>query len=484
MKRYLNKIALVIFGLAIVACSEDTMDDINVNKNNPTDMASRFILTDVMTSTAFNSVGSDLAFYASCYIEHSVGIFNQLYAAEIRSAQPDMSSTYNNNWSAIYRNLSNLKVCIEKCSESGTEPDNYYGLGIAQVLTAYNLALLTDLFGDVPWTEALQPGVIYMPKLDSQESIYAVVFELLDSAIENFSKDCTYEIGNQDFYYNGNIDKWTKFAYGLKARYTMHLLYRATDKTAEMNKVVEYAEKSFSDSGEEAKFKLYDANSATSPFYQFYKEGNYLAASESFDALMIEKNDPRDTIYYVEYPNTGNFVAAPNGTPIQKQGYYAISGISTPTAPTYLLSYHEVEFLKAEAYARLGKLDDAKKACQNAVKAACTKVNVALDSVSIAEYINGEVLPNMNSNSNALKEIATQKYIAFFEAEAIEAYNDIRRWKALGEEYITLAHPQTNKFPLRFAYGSDDVTTNRNMYEAFTNINVYKDNVWWAGGNR
>lgn len=483
MKRYLNKIALVVFGLAFAACSEDKMDEINYNKNNPTDMSSRFILTDVMTSTAFNCVGSDLAFYASCYIEYNVGIYNQLYDAEIRGAQANMSSTYNNPWEQLYSNLANLKVCIEKCSEGGEEEENYYGLGIAQVLTAYNLALLTDLFGDVPWTEALQPGVIYTPKLDSQESIYEVIFNLLDSAIDNFDKDCQYDMGNQDFFYKGDIDKWIKFAYGLKARYTMHLLFRAGDKNAELNNVLEFADKSFESAADEAKF-VYDGVAATSPFYQFFKDRDYLGASMSFDNLLVSREDPRDTIYYVKYPGTDAFVAAENGKPVQQQGYYGISGISNKTAPTYLLSYHEIEFLKAEAYARLGKIDEAKAACENGVTAACAKVNVNVAEDAVAEYVT-KVKNNMGSSvANAVKEIETQKYIAFFEEEAVEAYNDIRRWKALGEENIVLAHPNPEKFPLRFSYGTSDVTTNFNVYDAFSNIDVYKDNVWWAGGDR
>ncbi|MBO7496365.1 MAG: SusD/RagB family nutrient-binding outer membrane lipoprotein [Salinivirgaceae bacterium] len=481
MKKNLSKIVLIVFGLFAVACSEDKMDEINTNKNNPTDMASRFILTDVMTSTAFSIVGANLAFYASCYIEYNVGIYNQLYLAEIRGAQADMSSTYNNEWSQIYQNLSNLKVCIEKCSEGGEEAENYYGLGVAQVLSAYNLAVLTDLFGDVPWTEALQPGVIYTPKLDSQESIYEVIFGYLDSAIDNFGKDCQYDLDNQDFYYGGDIELWTKFAYGLKARYTMRLMGRASDKNAEMNKVIEYANNSFESADEEAKFALYDGVVATSPFYQFMIDRDYLGASASFDELLLSLNDPRELIYYVENPNTGDFVVAENGKPLQQQGYYAISGISTKTAPTYLLSYHEIEFLKAEAYARLGDVDKTKEACEKAITAACKKVNVAVPDSLMNPYVK-DVIANIKA-SNALTEVATQKYIAFYEEEAVEAYNDIRRWKSLGEEHIVLAHPNPDKFPLRYAYGGDDVTTNTNVYEAFSNTDVYKDNVWWAGGD-
>jgi hypothetical protein len=83
-----------------------------------------------------------------------------------------------------------------------------------------------------------------------------------------------------------------------------------------------------------------------------------------------------------------------------------------------------------------------------------------------------------------LKEVQIQKYLAFHEEEAIEAYNDIRRWRALGENPITLTHPQPDKFPVRFAYGDGDVTANPNVYEAYESINVFKDNVWWAGGSR
>jgi len=481
MKKITSIIATAASILALTACSEDKMDEINANKNNPTDMASKFIITEAMTATAFSNIGTDPTFYASCYIEYFVGIFNQFYIAEIRGAQADQSTTYNNAWSSIYSTLKDLKICINKCSEGGSEAGNYHCLGMAQTLTAYNLALLTDLFGDVPWTEALRPGEIYTPKLDSQESIYQAVFALLDDAIANFGKECTFTVGSQDLYYGNNIDLWTKFAYGLKARYTMRLLLRSSDKNADLQNVIEYANKSFQSPDEEAKFAIYDGKSAVSPFYRFYQDRNYLGASKSFDDLLVELEDPREPIYYKEVEGK-DFLLAPNGKPKQQQGLYAISGITNATAPTFLLSYHEVEFLKAEAYARLGNTADAQNACANGIKAACKKTNVNVPDDQIDEYVD-KVKSRMNGSA-ALKEVAVQKYIAFYEEEAAEAYNDIRRWKALGEDHISLAHPQPNKFPLRFAYGSSDVTANTNVYNAFETVKVYEDNVWWAGGSR
>ena len=61
-----------------------------------------------------------------------------------------------------------------------------------------------------------------------------------------------------------------------------------------------------------------------------------------------------------------------------------------------------------------------------------------------------------------------QKYIAFYEEEASEAYNDYRRLKAMGDNVIQLDNPlNTNRFPMRFSYGSSDVTTNINIREAY-----------------
>ena len=158
--------------LAMWSCSEKIMDEINTNVNDPTEMVSRLIITDAMTNTAFNVAGGDFNFYASIYIEHNAGVFGQFYNAEIRSGEPTSSTTYNNSWDAVYQNLYNLKVIIQKCSAGGTEEGNWHTLGVAQILSAYNLAIITDVMGDVPWSEALQPGIVFTPVLDNQSVIY------------------------------------------------------------------------------------------------------------------------------------------------------------------------------------------------------------------------------------------------------------------------------------------------------------------------
>lgn len=485
MKRYINKLLIAVCAIMVYSCSEDVMDDINKNVNKPVDMTSQFIITDVMTNTAFNVVGTDLTFYASCYIEHNVGIYGQMYTAEIRAGGPTSSTTYNNSWTGIYNNLYNLKVIIEKCSSGGDEEGNYYTLGIAQILTAYNLAVLTDMYGDVPWSEALQPGIIYTPKLDVQKDIYTQIFAFLDSALVNLNKESAIYLGAQDFLYSGDassIALWQKFAYGLKARYTMRLSFR----DPQYAKVIEYANQSFVSADEQCQF-IYNATTSHSPYYQFFQDRNYFGVSQSFHNKLVERNDPRDAVMFQAYPGTTDLIFAPNGTPDQVQYYYGISTLSTETAPTYLLSYHEVEFLKAEAYARSNDLGNALTSLRNGIVAACGKVNINIDATTAGSYYDTEIAPGLSTTSAALKEIMVQKYIACYEEESMEAYNDFRRLKAMGNtDFITLDNPLNDEsFPLRYVYGADDVTTNTNVASVTGDGKyVYTENVWWAGGTR
>lgn len=481
MKKIVYILSVTILVLLFSSCSESIMDEINENVNDPTDMVSGLIITDAMTSTAFSVVGNDFSFYASVYIEHNAGTWNQFYNADIRSSEPTSSTTYNNSWNAVYANLYSLKKIRAKCSEGGSEEGNYHTLAIAQILSAYNLAVLTDVMGDVPWTEALQPGEIFTPILDSQESIYQVILGFLDDAIANLDRETIFSsLGAQDFIYGGDPDLWKKFAYGLKARYTMRLSYR----TPAYADVITYANQSFTSSDEQAQFN-YNGTTSQSPFHCMFQDRDYYGASQSLHDKLSDRNDPRDAVFFTPYPNTGtDIVFAPNGTANQVQEVYSISALSTITAPTYLLSYHEIEFLKAEAYARLNNLTDAETALENGITAAFQKVNIGLSATDASDYFNDEVLGRFNSNP--LAEIMNQKYIAFFEEEALEAYNDYRRLKAMGDDVITLTNPKNNtQFPLRYTYGSEDVTTNVNVRDAYGDGNyVYTENVWWAGGTR
>ncbi|MRS05776.1 SusD/RagB family nutrient-binding outer membrane lipoprotein, partial [bacterium] len=271
MRKRLKILSVSILAIMLWSCSESIMDEINQNVNDPSDMVSRLIITDVMTNSAFNVAGGDFGFYASIYVEHNTGTFGQFYNADIRSTQPSSSTTYNNAWIAGYSNLYSLSLIIDKCSEGGSEEGNYHTLGIAQILTAYNLSVLTDAMGDIPWSEASQPGVIFTPVLDRQEDIYNDIFKMLDDAIANLGRATVYpSLGAQDMIYGGDTDLWIKFAWGLKARFTMRLSHRKPN----YSDVISFANQSFTSSAEQAQF-LYNGNTTLSPYYAMFRDRDY-----------------------------------------------------------------------------------------------------------------------------------------------------------------------------------------------------------------
>ena len=87
--------------------------------------------------------------------------------------------------------------------------------------------------------------------------------------------------------------------------------------------------------------------------------------------------------------------------------------------------------------------------------------------------------------ANPVREVMVQKYLAMLGAfgESTECYNDIRRMKALKEDFVKLDNPKP--FPLRAPYGNSDVIANPKVNAAYGDGQyVYSDPVWWAGGNR
>jgi hypothetical protein len=502
-----------ILATALVSCSEDIMDNINKDVNHSTDAQAKFILAEVLTSTAFHNVGGDFNTYLSSYVEHEVGVHNQLYRAEHRSGEPSVSSTFNNVWNSCYEALKNARIIIGKCSEGGAQEGNQITKGIGEVMAAYNLALITDMYGDTPWVEACDYVSYMNPRIDKQEVIYKDVISYLDAAIADLQGADAHgsgPVGEYDLIYKGNASKWLKFAYGLKARYTMRLIKRSSNVTQDMENVLDYVSKSFTSAGEQAAFAIYNASNLN-PLFDFQWSRDGLGASESMANKLIERNDPRIgrvfvTAGWVQITGKDDeeFFMAPNGANEQKQYYYNTSIFTySQVAPTLLLSYHEVLFLKAEALCRLSR--DAESALKEAVVAGIANTEVSIQAAFDAPTVNGygglakttsAITPEKAGDyfenkvkplftAAPLKEVMNQKYIAFFGAsgESTECYNDIRRMKALGENFITLENP--NPFPLRCPYGTDDTTANPNVQAAYGDGKyVFTEPVWWAGGSR
>lgn len=509
---------LALGTIALSACSEDALDEINKNTDNALDVESKFIIADLCTNTAQYLVGGDFNTYGGTYCEQWVGCYNQLWNAEMRAQEIRSAATFNNVWLNCYTNLRNAKIVVAKCSEEGSESANLLAKGIGEVFQALTAGITTDMFGDVPYSQAADFQNYRQPKVDSQESIYADIFKLLDQAIVDLGNASGNTVSDYDMIYHGNSASWLKFAYGLKARYKLHTLFRASDKNALLNEVIACAEKSFTSAADQAQFDIY-GGAQWNPVFDFQYSRDYFASSQSMYDKLAARKDPRaDRVYTPPYEDmiTGaeakeSGLLAANGAITQEQYVYGYDIFCyAQNAPVHLLSYHEVQFILAEAYARKGDKAKAEEILKKAIAAAFANhevsVNGALKSEELAgtfnpaiadcaltsadaeAYYNGSIKALFDADP--LKEVMIQKYIAFWNAngESTETWNDVRRMKALGQDVYEFQNPKADLFPLRAPYGNDDVTNNPNVkanYEkgGVAGVYVTKENVWWAGGS-
>lgn len=474
----LNKlIYLVAFTPLLFSCSEDIMDEINKEQNETTVMEANYIITDCGLKTAFETTGTDIAWYSSVYVEHNAGTWAQHSEADKRTGQTS-NSLLNNNWNSLYDVLNNLKDVINKTDyQTGSEPKNQWARGIAQILTAYNLGVLTDMWGEVPWTEALQGAVLMQPKYDKQSEIYPQLFTLLDSGIYNLTLAST-ALPSVDYIYGGTLAtskaSWIRAAYSLKARYWMRLSER--NANASTNALAAIAN-GFTSASQQMMFNKYEATSiGENPWYQFLSDRTHFSYSKTLDDILVARNDPRRDVYASLVG--GVIVPAPNGTATQTQGgtySQSLITINGRTAPTPLMTYHELLFIKAEAEFRTSAAT-WQTTLQDAIRASF--VSKGLTTGDADTYFTDEVTPLLTVG-NELREIITQKWIAFYEHESIQAYNDYRR---TGFPTMTNPNNATTGFVNRFPWALSEISSNSyNVPETELDY-IYTEKVWWAGG--
>lgn len=478
-------VALSVAMLGFTACSEDTMDDINKDTLHPQPEAVpvKLQLTEAIMSTGYSTVSGDLAFYLSSWTEQEFGMGNnQLMKAELRnSIEWTASSTFNNVWSGTYGNLMNVQQMIDKVegdvAGAGLQVDI---LGMAQVLKALQYGILTDMFGDIPCSEALKGSEILQPKLDAQKDVYALVMSTLEDAIANLQKatdaDLNYA-GAQDLVYGGDPSKWLAAAYGLKARYLLHQsavdnsVYASAEAAAQKAIDLGFAGMTITE---------FNGSSAYHPWTAYIKSRSYVASSSTVSKMMEANNDPRLPLYLNggEAYNPGDAEAAKISASVAYPAWY-----KTGSQPLHLLSESEVYFILAETQLRQGK--SATAAFQKGVTSSVTEImTICGEDASVAADFAASL------GEASLQKLFEQKYLAQSNDEQVETFNDIRRCEAMGENWIKLTNPMNtqsglNRLPKRLPYGNDSVLNNPKVAEAYGDgFYIYDQPVWWAGGSR
>jgi len=514
MKKVYQLFVFSVAAFALAACSENKMDEINKDLSVAYDVNAKFIVPDVELRTSQNIVGGDLNTYFGSYVEYWAGTHNQLFKAEKRDAEVRLASTFNNTWGTIYENIRNAKIIIAKCADdaSGKDAGDTFIRGVGEVMLAYNLAIATDVYGDTPYTQVGDVNKYPYPVAESQESIYTAIFDLLEAAIDDFGNGSN-TLGNYDLIYGGNVNKWIQFANGLLARYTMRLINRSSDKDADYQAVIDYVDASFASPADQASMAYNNGNQ--NPLFDFQWSRDGISSCTSMYNKLMERNDPRaERVYWhssdwehLSSADVEEFLA-PTGDPVESQYEYTYDIFTfAEVAPVHYLSYHELQFLKAEALCRQNKTAEAKDVLKGAIAAAFENFEINVQAAMNAPSINayGGLEPADENamtaelaeeyfdttvealfDADPLKETLLQKYIGMWGAngETVETYADIRRLKAEDKDIYELEN--TGDFPLRAPYGQDDVVANPNITKIYTDAGTYvfTEPVWWAGGSR
>ena len=356
--------------------------------------------------------------------------------------------------------------------ETGIEPLNYSARGVAQTLMAYNLAVTTSMWGDAPYSEAFQGNDNLKPKYDNEEDLLNTVHALLDSAVSNLERAGGMDA--DDFIYSGSVEQWLKAAHALKARYSIMLTNVNGNDAAQ--DALDAISNGFESPADNMTLPVYGGYPDWNPWVTFYYGRDQHAVSTTFDNILKERNDPRDTLISYQGRNP-----APIGEAEQAKQKYAKSILGGTwwayvDIPTTIMTYHEQKFIEAEAKFRLGEAD-WKQTLQEAIGAAFAFVGNRYFGSPLqgdSTYFADNVDPRLTSG-NELQEIMTQKYIAMFELRSIIAYKDYRR---TGFPEMQNPNNQTKGFPHRFPYALSETQSNP---ENVPDISIYEDKLFWAG---
>jgi hypothetical protein len=361
---------------------------------------------------------------------------------------------------------------------------------VATCMQAYTYQVLADIYGKIPFTEALQGIKNMTPKFDEGELIYDSLIARLDFALnQDFTVKSTtnptatsIEIGPEDILLGGDIDAWVQFANTLKLKLFLRQV-NARPAIAEAGIKALLAEDNFLLSDVKmTSFK--DEENGRNPVYETGMDrltGNLVASATLVDALYASGDSARVDALFIR-PSDGNpsQVALIQGHyKIDQPTYPNIQSLSTPNvtglSPVYLFSNSEVLFLMSEANLRYGDATLANTLYNQGVEAAFAKVGATFDVALIAaggayEY------PAIGSFNDQLKAIIVQKWIALANDQSLESFFDQNRTGYPDFYTISPTNQTNNQFPRRLPYPDSETKSNPNT-PALVPITTP---VWWA----
>jgi len=520
--RLRNKITGLMLGALLLgtSCNEQDLLDLNINENAVEDIDMRYLfsLGTLRIGGEYENTRANML-YAATMIQHTAstaGYFSgdkYFYSAQYSGAYMERHFT------DVIRLFSHV---ISKTSE---DPNEANLNAAATVLRVFDLLRMTDMYGDIPYTQAgygLEAEENWFPTYQSQQEVYSLMIADLKAARDKFSPSAR-SLGVQDFLYSGDIDKWKKFTNSILMRMAMRM--SNVDPSTAQSVFTEANTSGAFTSNDDIAFIHYapgpqgvNRNGLNDGYWNTYKYSRDCKVSETFLNWMKANDDPRmmiitggvgnpddastwitDAEKQIGLPNgynSTNLVAAvPPGT---------LDGFSTVQQnfsmlnlkyldwedPYYLISYAEVELMRAEAAVKGWISSNPSTHFTNGVTAAISSwvifdPSFAKTGPEIQAYIAGRGF-DAASNAHKLKLIGEEYWAATY-LNDIESWSN---WRRTGYPALTPTQDpnafEGNFIPRRLRYWESEIGANPENYQAAVSRmggDLFATKVWWDGGN-
>lgn len=374
-----------------------------------------------------------------------------------------------NDWDILYRDvLEDLhQASLNIKASSSIDPKvKQNDQACIEILNVYTYSTLVNIFGNVPYSQALDLSKYPSPKFDDANTIYKDLLSRLKTAIGNLDANAD-GLGTHDIIYNGDITEWKKFGYSLELRLGMTIA--DVDPTLAKSAVEDASPNAFNSNKDNALVVYQAAPPNTNPVWvNLVQSGRHdFVADSTIVGMMNTLNDPRRQYYFSAYSMSDTdttYVGAPNAVNSSYTSYsHPSDQIKKPTFPCDLLDYSEVEFLRAEAAARGFTVQGtAAEHYSNAIKASILYWGGNVSQFN--SYYNQAAVNWATATGNYKQKIGTQEWLALYN-RGMTAWTI---WRRLDYPVLKPAPADTrySLFPVRFTYPVQEQNLNKAHYEA------------------
>jgi|TARA_R110000737_G_scaffold345455_1_gene373951 hypothetical protein len=475
-------ILLFAFTIAFTSCKKD-FSLINENPNFPIEVEPNLLLRQVIYD--YGEQMSYEGFVAGNLLGQYMTMVDFNLFDRHGLTQPQLGG---NPWPILYKNLRDNDVILAK-SQSNVVYKVYEGP--ARIMKAMISQVLTDIYGDVPYSDALQglTGNV-TPKYDSQKQIYTGTDGILDQlnkailAIDSYSGFQTLQ---GDILYSGNLQKWKMLANSLKIKALMRISERDSEIDLDIAQELQavFSTGNYINSNTDNAYFQFSSVQPNSFRMQKLRAGdfNLYVMSKTSDTLMQKFNDPRRDLFF--RPTGGNssvYNGLINGinastTSITLNDYSLAGTIfreNTGNLKCNFMTAWETQFLLAEAAQKGLLAGSAQTLYESAVANAFAYWNVSMPSAYLTAG-NASF-----SAGDPIEQIITQKWLA----NTINGYESWIEYRRTGfPQFIPVsASLNGGLYPVRMPYPADESSLNgSNSAAAFaaTGGNSFNTKVWW-----